>query len=298
MKTLGLRKETWVAYTFLIPILLFYTIFLVIPVVFSFVISLTEWGGFDLQSMTYVGLDNYRAILSSGSTFVSPILTNTFVFAFGSVALSFTAAMLVSFLITRLRWQGLWRSIYFLPAVTTIVAIGNVWFYIYNPSNGVLNEVLTSIGLRPVNFLDNPDIALWAVIAVSGWLGVGSAVLLLTAGLKAIPQDFYEAASLDGAGMWRLYYSITLPLLRPTILFVLITSFISGLQSFTLTLVMTRTGGPGNSTNVGALEMYNQAFSFGNWGTASAMAFVLFVVIFILTTIQLTVFRKGGVESY
>ncbi|MCQ6561629.1 carbohydrate ABC transporter permease [Paenibacillus mendelii] len=298
MKSFGLRKETVLAYSFLIPILLFYTIFLVIPVVFSFVISLTEWGGFDLESMTFVGLDNYKKIFASDSTFLDPILTNTFVFAFGSVALSFIAAMMVSFLITRLRWQGLWRSIYFLPAVTTIVAIGNVWLYIYNPTNGILNEILTSVGLKPVNFLDNPSIALWAVIAVSGWLGIGGAVLILTAGLKGIPHDYYEAASLEGAGMWRQYFSITLPLLRPTILFVLITSFIGGLQSFTLTLVMTRTGGPGNSTNVGALEMYNQAFSFGNWGVASAMAFVLFVVIFIITMIQLIVFRKGGVESY
>lgn len=298
MKSFGLRKETVLAYSFLIPILLFYIIFLVIPVVFSFVISLTEWGGFDLESMTFVGLDNYKKIFASDSTFLNPILTNTFVFAFGSVALSFIAAMMVSFLITRLRWQGLWRSIYFLPAVTTIVAIGNVWLYIYNPTNGILNEILTSVGLKPVNFLDNPSIALWAVIAVSGWLGIGGAVLILTAGLKGIPHDYYEAASLEGAGMWRQYFSITLPLLRPTILFVLITSFIGGLQSFTLTLVMTRTGGPGNSTNVGALEMYNQAFSFGNWGVASAMAFVLFVVIFIITMIQLIVFRKGGVESY
>jgi len=298
MKSFGLRKETVLAYSFLIPILLFYIIFLVIPVVFSFVISLTEWGGFDLESMTFVGLDNYKKIFASDSTFLNPILTNTFVFAFGSVALSFIAAMTVSFLITRLRWQGLWRSIYFLPAVTTIVAIGNVWLYIYNPTNGILNEILTSVGLKPVNFLDNPSIALWAVIAVSGWLGIGGAVLILTAGLKGIPHDYYEAASLEGAGMWRQYFSITLPLLRPTILFVLITSFIGGLQSFTLTLVMTRTGGPGNSTNVGALEMYNQAFSFGNWGVASAMAFVLFVVIFIITMIQLIVFRKGGVESY
>ncbi|MFC4601789.1 carbohydrate ABC transporter permease [Cohnella hongkongensis] len=298
MKSFRLRKETVLAYSFLAPILLFYTIFLVIPVLFSFVISLTEWGGFDLESMTFVGLDNYRAIFASGSTFLQPILTNTFVFAFGTVALSFVSAMLISFLVTRLRWQGLWRSIYFLPAVTTIVAIGNVWLYIYNPSNGILNEFLKMIGLKPVNFLDNPDIALWAVIAVSGWMGIGGAVLILTAGLKAIPQDYYEAASLEGAGMWRLYFSITLPLLRPTMLLVLITSFISGLQSFTLTLVMTRTGGPGNSTNVGALEMYNQAFSFGNWGIASAMAFVLFIIIFIITTIQLTVFRRGGVESY
>jgi len=204
----------------------------------------------------------------------------------------------VSFLISRLRYEGMWRTLYFLPTVTTIVAIGNVWLYMYNPTNGLLNGIITSLGFPSVNFLDDPSNALGAIIVVGGWMGIGSSMLLLSAGMKAIPEDYYEAASLEGAGSMRQYFSITLPLLKPTILFVLITSLIGGLQSFTLTLVMTKNGGPGNATNVGALEMYNQAFSFGNWGIASAMALVLFVVIFIITMIQLLVFRKGGVESY
>jgi multiple sugar transport system permease protein len=298
VKRFGLKRETAVAYAFLSPVLLFYAVFLVIPVLFSVVIGFTDWGGFDLASMHFVGLKNFRQIFSGQSAFVHPILTNTFAFAFGTVAISFCAALAVSFLISRLRFEGLWRTLYFLPTVTTIVAIGNVWLYLYNPTNGLINGIITGLGFRSVNFLDDPAHALPAIIVVGGWLGIGSSVLLLSAGMKAIPEDFYEAASLEGAGAGRQYFAITLPLLRPTILFVLITSLIGGLQSFTLTLVMTKNGGPGNATNVAALEMYNQAFSFGNWGVASAMAFVLFVIIFIITIIQLLVFRRGGVESY
>lgn len=298
MKAGKLRRETALAYAFLSPVLLFYSIFLVIPVMFSLAISFTDWGGFDLDSMTWIGLDNYRKLFGSESNFLYPILTNTFLFAFGTVFISFGSALVVSYLISRVRLQGLWRTLYFLPSVTTVVAIGNVWLYMYDPSNGLINGVVTGLGFHSVNFLQDPGKALWSVIFVGGWMGIGSSVLLLSAGLKAIPEDYYEAASLEGAGAVRQYISITFPLLRPSILFVLITSFIGGLQSFTLTLVMTKTGGPGDSTNVAALEMYNQAFAFGNWGVASAMAFVLFVAIFVITLVQLFLFRKGGVESY
>ncbi|MNI17532.1 L-arabinose transport system permease protein AraP [compost metagenome] len=298
MKLFTIKRETTIAYSFLSPVLLFYAIFLIIPVIFSLVISFTDWGGFDLESMQWVGLKNYTKIFSAQSSFINPILMNTFLFAFGTVAISFCTALVISFLISRLRYEGLWRTLYFLPSVTTIVAIGNVWLYMYNPTNGLINGIITGLGFKSVNFLDDPNHALLSVIVVGGWLGIGGSVLILSAGLKAIPHDYYEAASIEGAGPLRQYFSITLPLLRPTILFVLITSFIGGLQSFTLTLVMTKNGGPGNSTNVGALEMYNQAFSFGNWGIASAEAFVLFVVIFLVTIAQLLIFRKGGVESY
>ncbi|MFC4808028.1 carbohydrate ABC transporter permease [Paenibacillus sp. GCM10023250] len=298
MRRFIFKRETLLAYSFLSPVLLFYMIFLMIPVVFSVLISFTDWGGFDFASMKWVGLKNYRTIFSPQSSFLHPIMTNTFVFAFGGVAISFIAALIISYLISRMRFEGLWRTLFFMPAVTTVVAIGNVWYYMYNPTNGLINGILTSLGFRSVNFLDDPDHALLSITAVGGWMGIGSAVLLLSAGLKGIPHDYYEAAALEGAGHFSQYTKITFPLLKPTILFVLITSFIGGLQSFTLTMVMAKSGGPGNSTNVGALEMYNQAFSFGNWGVASAMAILLFFVIFIITMAQLLIFRKGGVESY
>lgn len=292
------RGQGVLGWLFLSPVVVFYAIFFLVPLLFSLYLSFTEWGGFDLTLIDWVGLKNYKVLFAEGSTFFNPILKNTFVFAFGTVALSFVIALLVSYMITRLRFEGFWRTLYFLPTVTTVVAIGNVWLYLYNPTNGLINAILNKLGVASIKFLDDPTTALASIIVVGGWLGIGSSVLILTAGLKAIPDDYYEAAALEGAGLSTLFGKITLPLLKPSILFVLITSFIGGLQSFTLSLVMTRNGGPGNSTNVGGLEMYNQAFSYGNWGTASAMAFMLFVCVFIVTMVQLAVFRRGGVESY
>ncbi|GJM83326.1 bicyclomycin resistance protein [Paenibacillus sp. HMSSN-139] len=298
-KKLGLaHREGLVGYLFLSPVFAFYAIFLVIPFFFSFFLSFTEWGGFDLASIKWVGLANYRLLFSPESNFLHPVLTNTFTFAFGTVAVSFLCALAVAYFITRLRWEGLWRTLYFLPSVTTVVAIGNIWLYLYNPTNGLINDLFTWVGLPRQNFLQDPNTALTSVIVVGGWLGIGSSMLILSAGLKAIPEDFYEAADLEGGSLWNVFVGITLPLLKPSITFVLITSFIGGLQSFTLTMVMTRTGGPGDATNVAGLEMYKQAFSFGNWGLASAMAFVLFVCIMIITAIQMRFFKRGGVESY
>lgn len=292
------HRQTVTGYLFLSPVLIFYSIFLAIPLLFSLLLSFTEWSGFDLSRMEWVGLENYRKIFSPNAPFLYPILTNTFAYAFGTVAISFIAAMAVAYMITRLRYEGFWRTLYFLPTVTTIVAIGNVWLFMYDPTGGLINGILNALGFKSIAFLSNPDYALKAIIVVGGWLGIGSAVLILTAGLKGIPDDYYEAATIEGAGVFQLYRYITLPLLKPSILFVLITSFIGGLQSFTLALVMTRNGGPGNSTNVAGLEMYNQAFAYSNWGIASAMAFTLFVCVFIITMIQLVIFKRGGVESY
>lgn len=293
-----MNTQALVGYLFLSPVLIFYSIFLLIPIIFSLILSFSKWGGFDLASIEWIGISNYKELFSASSTFLHPILTNTFAYAFGTVGISFIAALLVSYLITRLRFEGFWRTLYFLPTVTTIVAIGNVWLFMYDPAGGLINGVLNSLGFKSIAFLASPDYALKAIIVVGGWIGIGSAVLILTAGLKTIPEDYYEAATLEGAQLFQMYRNITLPLLKPSILFVLITSFIAGLQSFTLALVMTRNGGPGNSTNVAGLEMYNQAFSYGNWGIASAMAFILFVCVFIVTIIQLVIFKRGGVENY
>lgn len=292
------RRQTLMGYLFLSPTLLFFAIFLVIPLGFSLLISFSTWSGFDLASIEWVGLQNYKEILSPDSAFLTPIITNTLYFAFGTVVLSFAAAVIVAYMITRLRFEGFWRTLYFLPMVTTVVAVGNVWKFMYDPNGGLINAVLNHLGLPTVAFLDNPDTALSSIVVVSAWAAIGSAVLILTAGLKGIPESYYEAAVLEGAGAGKVFWHITLPLLRPSMLFVLITGFIQGLQSFTLTMVMTGDGGPGNATNVGGLEMYNQAFLYSAWGIACAMAFILFVIVFIVTAIQLLIFRRGGVESY
>lgn len=287
------RKEARAAYVLLSPTLAFFAIFLILPSFFALFLSLSRWGGFDLTTIRFLGLDNYRQILSFDGTFVLPILVNTLVFAFLAVFLAVIGSLVVAQCIERLAFQGFWRFLYFLPVVATVVAVGNVWKMMYQPS-GIINGLLNLLGVNSIGFLSDPDIALPSVAVVQAWTSIGSAVLILTAGIKAIDLSMYEAAEIDGASPWRTFRSITLPLLRPSLLFVFITQFIAGLQSFALIIVMTTDGGPVNSTNVAAFEMYQQAFKFGAWGTASAMAMVLFVIIFLITLIQLWVNKRMG----
>ncbi|MEU9383283.1 sugar ABC transporter permease [Streptomyces sp. NPDC048279] len=289
------RRQAVVAYLFLAPTLLFYAVFLALPLGFALLLSMSHWAGFDLGDIDPVGPDNFARLFADGATFLTPVLTNTLLFALGTVALALAGSVLVATCIDKLRFQGLWRTLYFLPIVTTVVAVGNVWKYMYEPG-GLVNGVLNAVGVGSVAFLQDPDTALPAVVVVQAWASVGSAILVLTAGLKSVPQSYYEAAALDGAGPVTVFWRITLPLLRPSLLFVCITQFLTGLQSFALIIVMTK-GGPGDATEVAALEMYRQAFSYGDWGAASAAAFVLFAVVLAVTLVQLWLFRRKGEDA-
>ncbi len=280
------RRQAVVAYLFLAPTLLFFAVFLVLPLGFALLLSMSRWAGFDLGGIRPVGLDNFTGLFADGSTFLAPILTNTLLFALGTVVLALAGSVVVATCIDKLRFQGLWRTLYFLPIVTTVVAVGNVWKYMYEPG-GLVNGALNALGLGSVAFLQDPDTALPAVVVVQAWASVGSAILVLTAGLKSIPESYYEAAALDGAGPVTVFWKITLRIRD---------RFLTGLQSFALIIVMTK-GGPGDATNVAALEMYQQAFSYGDWGTASAAAFVLFVVVLVVTLVQLWIFQRKGEDA-
>ncbi|MFG1910285.1 carbohydrate ABC transporter permease [Kribbella sp. NPDC048928] len=291
-----LHREGRAAYLFLSPALLFFCVFLILPFIFAIVLAFSDWGGFDLGTLKWAGFKNFGDVLNFDGTFVKPILVNTLLFAFGSVFLATFGSVLVAYCIDRLSFQGFWRVLYFLPVVATVVAIGNVWKMMYQPA-GLINGVLNKLGVNSIGFLSDASYALPSVTVVQAWASIGGAVLILTAGLKAIPEMYYEAAEVDGANSWHMFWSITLPLLRPALLFVLITQFIGGLQSFALIIVMTGDGGPVNATNVAAFEMYQRAFKYGAWGTASAMAMVLFVIILAITLLQLWVARRRGEET-
>ncbi|MGW5371645.1 carbohydrate ABC transporter permease [Streptomyces sp. NPDC004009] len=289
------RRQTAVACLFLAPTLLFFAVFLFLPLGFALLLSMSRWTGFELGDIEPVGLDNFARLFADGSAFLTPVLTNTLLYALGTVALALGGSVVVATCIDRLRFQGLWRTLYFLPIVTTVVAVGNVWKYMYEPG-GLANGVLNAFGARSVAFLQDPGTALPSVVVVQAWASVGSAILVLTAGLKSVPGSYYEAAELDGAGPVTVFLRITLPLLRPSLLFVCVTQFLTGLQSFALITVMTR-GGPGDATAVAALEMYRRAFAYGDWGTASAAAFVLFLVVLVVTLAQLLLFRRTGEDA-
>jgi multiple sugar transport system permease protein len=180
---------------------------------------------------------------------------------------------------------ALFRTAYFIPAVSNVVAISVVWFWVYQPQNGVLNTTLARVGLEGPAWLASTTWALPAVILVSVWQGVGYPMVILLAGLQGIPAELYEAAKLDGASPANQFRQITVPLLTPTLFFLLITQFIASFQVFGIIYVMTQ-GGPANATSVYIYYLYQNAFAFGRMGYASAMAWILFVLIATVTFVQ------------
>jgi multiple sugar transport system permease protein len=181
--------------------------------------------------------------------------------------------------------------------VTNVVAVGFIWWFVLADPWGVLNRLLALVGIAGPAWLNDPSTAMIAVVMVFVWMHLGQNMLLFSAGLGAIDETLHEAARVDGASEAKIFWSVTLPLLRPTILFVLITSVITAISYFALILVLTE-GGPVNSTNVTALYIYGMAFTDLRLGRASAAAYVLLVVIFLVSVLQLRVLRRGGVEAY
>ena len=289
----GKQAAPWI---FLAPALAFAVVFFILPLVYAFYISFTKWDS--LTPAKWVGLDNYKYILTVDPVFWKT-LWNTLYFAFGSIAVGVPLAVALAYAFSRSRWQGLWRSIYWLPMITNVVAVAYIWYFVLDDRFGLLNRTLGLMGLGAPGWLTDPKIAMTSVILIFVWMQLGQNMLLFSAGLSDIDESYYEAARLDGANEWQLFFQITLPLLMPTTLFVLITNFIAGLSYFALMLALSDgTGGPMRSTTVTGLYMYQVAFSDLRIGRASAMAYVLAAVILVITLVQLRLFRRGGVEAH
>ncbi len=281
---------------FLAPTLAFAVVFFLLPLVYAFYISFTKWDS--LTPPKWVGLDNYKYILTVDPVFWKTF-GNTLYFAFGSIALGVPLAVGLAYAFSKSRWQGLWRSIYWLPMITNVVAVAYIWYFVLDDRFGLMNRTLGLFGLGAPGWLTNPKIAMTSVILIFVWMQLGQNMLLFSAGLSDIDESYYEAARLDGASEGQVFFKITLPLLMPTTLFVLITNFIAGLSYFALMLALSDgTGGPMRSTTVTGLYMYQVAFSDLRIGRASAMAYVLAAVILVITLAQLRLFRRGGVEAY
>lgn len=287
------QQKDWAPYVFLAPTLVFFVFFFLLPIAFALYLTFTRWNG--LSAPDWVGLENYRFLLQDADFLRS--LRNTLLFAAGTVVIGIPLALVVAFTFTESRFRTLWRSLYWLPMITNVVAIAYLWQFILDGRYGLFNRLLGVFGIVGPNWLSDPTYALWAVVLVAIWTGLGGNMLIFSAGLEGIDPAYTEAAAVDGAGLWQRFWGVTLPLLRPTLLFVTVTSLISGMSSFDLVLALTN-GGPGGATNVTALYMYQTAFEELRLGRASASAFVLFMVILALTLVQLRVFRRGGLESY
>ena len=277
-------------YFFICPTLLFFCVFVAFPLAFSFYLSFHSWNPLS-DERTFVGLDNYAELLRSES-FVGSVL-NTLVFTVGVVGLTVVFSLLLATVLNQgLRGTAVFRGIFYSPVVTSFVATGLVWLWLLDPGYGAVNYVFGLVGLPRPGWAADPAWAMPTVILTFGWREVGYFTIVYLAGLQGIPETLKEAARIDGATTWQVFRRITLPLLLPTTLFVVVLGVIRATQiSFGLIYVMTG-GGPVGATNVLVLYLYQQAFEFFRMGYASAVAYVLFAFIFVVTLIQFRVLER------
>ena len=281
-------------YLFLAPALLPGTVFYLLPAAITGGLSFTNWNM--LSPPQWAGLGNYVYLLTIDPQFWDTVL-HTLVFALGATVTGVPLALLIAWGIGTGRGKSVWRTLFWLPMVTNVVAVAYAWRFVLDPVDGLANRLLGRLGLGGPEWLSSPDTAMASVIAIVVWAGLGQNVLLLSAGLEDVDESLYEAARLDGAGPWQVLTHVTLPMLRPALLFASITTLIGGLGSFALILVLTE-GGPEGSTNVTALYIYQTAFEHLRLGRASAAAMLLFAMIMLLTLLQLRLFRQGGVDAH
>jgi multiple sugar transport system permease protein len=278
----GLR-EWLVALPYLAPTIIGLSVFSIGPILAALYFSFTDYN--ILKPPNWIGLANYASILTDQVS--QKALINSLYYAVVSVPLGMALSLLIALAMNRkLKGMTFYRSLYFLPVVSSTVAVALVWSWIYNPQFGLLNYFLNAIfHIQGPAWLADTTWAMPALIIMSVWKGLGYNMVIFLAGLQGIPDEFHEAARVDGAGTWRRFVSITLPLLSPTVFFVLVVSLISSLQVFEQTYIMTQ-GGPGYATLTLGYWIFMNAFQFFHLGFASALAYVLFVVVLVMTLAQ------------
>ena len=277
------KRQNLAGWLFVGPVIFGVLFFQLLPVAASLVVSLTNWSG--LNAPKFLGLENYKELFTADDTFW-PSLKNTVIFTLVVVVLTIFIGLGLAVLCNqKIKGIGIFRTLYYSPAVTNVVAIGFVWFWLYNPDNGLFNSTLKTIGIDGPAWLSDTKTALIAVIIVALWQGVGYPMVILLAGLQSIDQSLIEAATVDGASAWRRFWSVVFPLLTPSLFFLTITQFITSFQVFGIIYVMT-SGGPNNATSVFIFQIYEEAFAFFRMGYASALAWVLLAIVAIFTGIS------------
>jgi multiple sugar transport system permease protein len=290
----------WI-FLFLLPVIIFYIILVFFPIFFSFFVSFREWNMLSSPwSSPFVGLRNY--INTFKDQIFQKAFLNTLSFSLAIIFIGIPIALFIAILLTKVKKNTFWRYVIFIPAISPPIAIGMIWMYLFDPTYGPINLAINFLKLPELEWLASPKHAMLAVIIVGIWSSIGLNSLIFYAGLQDIPQIYYEAGKIDGANAWSSFFKITLPLLKPVTLFILITSIINSWQVFDLVIGLTgqklaTPGGPANSTQVVVLYMYQTAFRFLEMGKASAMAFVLFTILFIFSCISLLSMYKGGFEN-
>jgi multiple sugar transport system permease protein len=282
------NEDYVVGYLFLIPDIIGLLLFWVAPMAYAIYLSFYKWNL--LGPKVFVGLDNYNHLLTDALWWKSLGITAEFIITY--VPSLIGLALFFAILLTqKIPFRNLIRTIYFVPYAMSLIVVGVIWSYIFEPKFGAVNFLLTSIGLPKGQWLTSPSTALFVITFVALWKYVGYYMVIFIAGLQEIPQDYYEAGKIDGANTWAAFRYITLPSLRPVFLFVLTICTISAFEMFDLVYIMTH-GGPDRSTYITMMYIYEKAFKFFDFGYASSMSFILFLLIFVITMIQFRFFRR------
>jgi ABC-type sugar transport system permease subunit len=275
----------------LTPIMLLFLIFSFLPIGISIFLSFYRYSPLDMNA-PFIGLRNYIFAFTTDRTFQTS-LWNTIKYVLIAVPLNIVLTLPIALALNTIkRLKPFFRAIYFVPAITSLVAVSLVWVYLLDPQAGLINSLLISLGLRPHAWLGEPETALYALIVVAVWQDMGYNVIVFLAGLQTIPDTFYEAAMVDGANGWQRFQHITLPLLSRTTLFVTVLTTISYMQVFIPMQVMTR-GGPLNSTRTIVLHVWDQAFQYLKMGYASSLSVVLMLMLLVITLIQFRFLRTN-----
>jgi multiple sugar transport system permease protein len=295
-KGLSRKHREWIAaYLFLLPDALGLTLFLGVPMLFSLALGFFTVDGFG--NFAFAGLANYAKMFTDDQFLISLRVTLLYVFVLVPV-LFFVSLGLALLVKQKIPFIGVLRSMFFMPYVISLVVVGFVWRFMLTDQIGLINQALGALHLPIHSWLGDPAFAIWTVILVNVWFGMGYYMIIFLAGLQDIPREYYEAAYIDGAGGWNSFRHVTWPLLQPTSFFVLLVSVVSsvsGSQGFDLIYVMTK-GGPVQSTSLGIFYIYQQAFQFGNYGYAAAMASFVVGVLLIATLIMFAVTKGGRFE--
>lgn len=294
----GLLRRAWrerSAYLFIAPGVIIFSVFTLAALIFAFYLTFHRWSIIE-PDKPYVGTQNYQDMIHD-ERFVRSVL-NTIYFTGASVPLTMIIGLGLALLLNQqIRGRAIFRTAYYLPVVTPFVVSALLWKWLYNGEFGLFNYYLLRAKIidEPLLWLSDKNLAMPAVVLMSVWSGVGFSMVVYLAGLQAIPAQLYESAKLDGAGMWRRIRYVTIPLLRPTTLFLQVIGIIGSLQVFTQIFVMT-SGGPVDRTTTMVYYMYLWAFKYYDMGYASTLAFALFAMLLVFTALQLRLFRDGGTE--
>ena len=288
---IGKKRAMW-AWGFLAVPIVFYVVIRFYPTFESFLISLTDWNL--VGERNFIGFENYTRL--AGDPTFHKVFVNTFQYLIIGTPVSLVIAFVVAYFLDQVRFlHGTIRALYFIPFLTTAVAMAWVWRWFYQPVPiGTFNQILAALSLPQQPFLRDTTQALPAILAPAIWAGLGFQIVIFLAGLRAIPGTYYEAAKIDGAGPWRILFEITIPLLRPTIIFLVVISSIGFLRIFDQVFNMTPQGdgGPLNSTKPMVLYIYESAFDAFDMGYAAAQTVVLFLVLLVITLAQMYLLRK------